>query len=305
MEMYFNHFNDDFTFQLQTTMGKTSNLTPKKRESIIRMRSDGEKESRIAKQLNCHQSTVSRTIKRWNEEQSLSERVRSGRPRKTTLRMDRLITRMSKCDRFRTSTDIAATLSQVHNVQLSKRTIRRRLCHAGLFGRSAQKKPFINLTNRRKRLQWAKDHRHWTFADWSKVLFSDESQFVRVHSTGRVYIRRSLSETYSTLCTRPTVQSGGDSAMIWGCFSASGVGPIRHIEGRMNAESYSHIITNIVDQQMEEVIPITGYYQHDNAPIHTARRIQQLMNSLHITVLPWSAQSPDLMKKCWRHFQEK
>ena len=42
--------------------------------------------------------------------------------------------------------------------------------------------------------------------------------------------------------TVPTVKYSSGSIMIWGCFSAAGVGNIDIIEGRMNAEKYKNIL---------------------------------------------------------------
>lgn len=42
-----------------------------------------------------------------------------------------------------------------------------------------KKKPFIRDTNQKKRLRWARKHRHWTVEDWKKVIFSDETKINR------------------------------------------------------------------------------------------------------------------------------
>ena len=42
-------------------------------------------------------------------------------------------------------------------------------------------------------------------------------------------------EAYSPKNTIPTVKFGGGSIMIWGCFSAKGVGNILVTDGKMNA----------------------------------------------------------------------
>ncbi len=38
-------------------------------------------------------------------------------------------------------------------------------------------KPLLNHWQRQSRLSWAKEKKNWTVAQWSKVLFSDESRF--------------------------------------------------------------------------------------------------------------------------------
>ncbi len=38
-------------------------------------------------------------------------------------------------------------------------------------------KPLLNQRHRQKHLTWAVEKKNWTVAQWSKVLFSDESKF--------------------------------------------------------------------------------------------------------------------------------
>ncbi len=38
-------------------------------------------------------------------------------------------------------------------------------------------KPLLNQRQRQKHLTWAVEKKNWTVAQWSKVLFSDESKF--------------------------------------------------------------------------------------------------------------------------------
>ncbi len=38
-------------------------------------------------------------------------------------------------------------------------------------------KPLLKQKHRQKHLTWAKEKNNWTVAQWSKVLFSDESKF--------------------------------------------------------------------------------------------------------------------------------
>ncbi len=50
-------------------------------------------------------------------------------------------------------------------------------------------KSLLNNRQRQKRLAWAKDKKVWTAAEWSKVMFSDESKFafpleIRVPESG-------------------------------------------------------------------------------------------------------------------------
>ena len=41
----------------------------------------------------------------------------------------------------------------------------------------AQKKPFLRDDHRRRRLKFALQHQNWTFEEWKKVIWTDESTF--------------------------------------------------------------------------------------------------------------------------------
>ena len=79
---------------------------------------------------------------------------------------------------------------QCSAVDVSARTVRRRLLCAGLWGCVADKKPFISACNKKKRLLFARNHHNWAVDDWSRVFGSDESKFNMNVSNGAVYVRR-------------------------------------------------------------------------------------------------------------------
>ena len=69
-------------------------------------------------------------------------------------------------------------LEKYHKTKLSLTTVKQRLRQYGLISRVAEKKPFISVKKRKKRSQFAKQHIDWTIKDWSRVFWSDESNFV-------------------------------------------------------------------------------------------------------------------------------
>ncbi len=81
------------------------------------------------------------------------------------------------------------------------------------------KKNFIGVKQRRARLRFAKDHKDWTVEDWSKVIFSDESNFQLCPILGHLM-------AHKPQCLAPTVKFGRGSVMIWGCFIKAGFGHI-------------------------------------------------------------------------------
>ena len=85
---------------------------------------------------------------------------KNARSRKTTPKMDRRIHRLSERDRFRSANNIAAEINYKNDAQISARTVRRRLEDFNLNGRKPRKKALLNSRNRKRRLAFAKAHKH-------------------------------------------------------------------------------------------------------------------------------------------------
>ncbi len=58
-------------------------------------------------------------------------------------------------------------------VSASRTTTHRRMQDMGF---RVHVKPLLNNRQRQKCLEWAKDKKDWTAAEWSKVMFPDESK---------------------------------------------------------------------------------------------------------------------------------
>ncbi|CAK9834280.1 Transposable element Tcb2 transposase [Anthophora retusa] len=184
------------------------------------------------------------------------------------------------------------TFTEIANIV--NRTVRRRLEDFNLRGRKPQKKPLLSSRNRKRRLAFAKAHKHWTSEDWQKVLFSDESKFNRVCSDGIRYVRRRIGESLKTQCVLKTLKHGGGNVMVWACFSRSGPGPICRINGIMDRFQYKDILKNTMLPFARNNMSDDFIFQNDNDPKHTARVVKQFFQEENITVLPWPSQSPDI-----------
>lgn len=177
---------------------------------------------------------------------------------------------------------------------ISRSTVSRRLNQVGLFGRVGVKKPLISMKNKKARLQFAKEHQHWSIDDWKKVLFSDETKINLFGNDGRRYVRRPESTRYDSRYQIPTVKHGGGNIMLWGAFSWQGVGPIVKIEGTMTAVMYKDILSEHMLFYARQVMPRGWLFQQDNDPKHRAGLLQEFFNEKKLRVLQWPSQSPDL-----------
>ncbi len=83
----------------------------------------------------------------------------------------------------------------------------------------------LNNRQRQKRLVWAKDKKDWTAAEWSKVMFSDESKFCISFGNQGPRVWRKRGEAQNPHCLRSSVKFP-QSVMVWGAMSSAGVGPL-------------------------------------------------------------------------------
>ncbi len=138
-------------------MGKTSDLTVVQKTIINTLHKEGKPQTFIAKETGCSQSAVSKHINR-----KLSERQKCGRKRRTTNQENRSLMKIVKQNRFKNLGELHKECTEA-GVKASRATTHRRVKE---FGYSC----------RQRHLTWAKEKKNWTVAQWSKVLFSDESK---------------------------------------------------------------------------------------------------------------------------------
>ena len=258
---------------------------------IIHAHGQGMSSRKIATKNNLGQRQVLTVINKFLLKQPLSRRPGSGRKRKTTPEQDRKIIMDVKRNPRISCRDILINNS---NLQVSETTVRRRIVETGEFGSYfATRKPFISKINRKKRLQWAKDHQHWTFDDWKRILWSDESPFVlRFRRKQRIWRRH--SERYSVANCEASVKHD-KKINVWGCFTAHGVGRLYRVEGILEKNQYQRILQ---DEMVTSRIALFGespwFFQQDNDPKHTANINKEWLIQNDVPTITWPSQSPDL-----------
>ena len=258
---------------------------------IIEMLNQGKKLKEIHNDLGIPMSTLCMKRKRYLERNTLEPLPRSGRPRITTEREDRMVLRESQKDPFKPSQQIAIDIGRA---DVSPNTIRRRLLTlGGLHCRVASKKPLLSRKNRIARFKWALDHRNWTLDQWKSILWSDESKFcIRNHGSRNVY--RPNGQRFNPKYTQKTVKHD-KSIMVWGCFSYNGIGKLYRIHRIMDSAVYHMILRSQMFPSARDLFGESPWiFQQDNDPKHTSRLIKSYLERKNVNVLQWPSQSPDL-----------
>lgn len=97
-------------------------------------------------------------IKRYRSEKGLEDQLRSGRPWKTTRRIDQLIKRKSAVDIKKTASEITHELHEEGLANISHLTMIRHLHEVGPFGRLGTRRSFI-----KNQKAWIEDLRMNTY----------------------------------------------------------------------------------------------------------------------------------------------
>ncbi len=140
-----------------TIMGKTADMIVVQKTIIDTLHKESTPQTFIAKEAGCSHSAVSKHVNR-----KLSGRKKCGRIRCTTNQENRRVMRIVKQNRFKNLGKLHKEWTEA-GVKASRATTHRCVKE---FGYSCHQ----------RRLSWAKE-KNWTVAQWSKVLFSDESKF--------------------------------------------------------------------------------------------------------------------------------
>ncbi|WWC63231.1 uncharacterized protein I303_105831 [Kwoniella dejecticola CBS 10117] len=277
-------------------MVRTTPRTPTKRGAVIGLHASGLSKSAIAKQLGWPRSTVRDVIQRHLETGSCYDRARSGRPRKTSDRDERLIVR----DMYNNHWEPWQFFVERH--QLAESTLRGIAMRHGFFKRAARRKVVISKANKAKRQEWAREN---VGQDWTRVLFTDEASF----EAGGLRDRRSpvlrrVGEEYALRNIQPVFRSGHFSVMAWGCIGINRKFPLHFFEpGKIKSARY---IDEILKGKLKSYVRrfkgssnATILVVEDNAPIHNSGVTTLARAKLGIRRLSHPPSSPDLNPIEW------
>ncbi len=209
-----------------TIMGKTTDLIVVQKTIIDTLHKEGKTQTLIAKEAGCSQSAVSKHVNR-----KMSGRKKRGRKRCTTNRENRRLMRIVKQNRFKNLGELHKEWTEA-GVKASRASTHRRV------------KEFVYSCHQRH-LTWAKEKKNWTVAQWSKVLFSDESKFCNSFGNQGPRVWRKGGEAHSPSFLKSSVKFP-KSVMIWSAMSSAGVGPLCFLKTNVTAPVYQDILEHVM-----------------------------------------------------------
>ncbi len=160
-------------------------------------------------------------------------------------------------------------------------------------------KPLLNQRQRQKHLTWAVEKKNWTVAQWSKVLFSDESRFCISFGNQGPRVWRKSGEAQNPCCLKSSVKFP-QSVMIWAAMSSAGVGPLCFLKSTVNAAIYQEILEHFMLPSADKLYGDADFiFQQDLAPAHTAKGTKSWFNDHGVTVLDWPAPDLNPIENLW------
>ncbi len=140
---------------------------------------------------------------------------------------------------------------------------------------------------RQRCLTWAKEKKNWTVAQWSKVLFSDESKFCISFGNQGPRVWRKVGEAHSPSCLKssvkfPVCDDLGCNVICW-CWS------IVFFENQCHCTrlpiNFGALHASLCWPAFKDADFI---FQHDLGPAHTAKSTKSWLNDHGVGETPWT-----------------
>lgn len=283
-----------FAALISVTMPPRRKLNDFDRGRAIAWVQNGVSKREVARRLEVSISVIVRLTERLNATGNVQERPRSGRPKCTTPREDRLVHREALQTRSVTAINIRRRLRAATHNNVSEQTIRRRLHGFQLRSRRPAVRPRLTPAHREQRMAFCRRYMRWTRQQWAQILFSDESRFTLNHNDGRLKVWRRPRERFLDATVQERVAFGGGSVMVWGAFSLHHRTPLHRVEGNLTGLRYrDEILRTHALPTLQQMGP-QATFQDDNARPHRARVVTDFLQQVGVNTMDWPACSPDL-----------
>lgn len=277
-------------------------LVEKERAAIITLHHAGWLGKDIAGLLKCSEQTVCLWLNRFEDENSVSNLPRSGRPHSLDKEASNSIIKFSSEHHTAEPKDIRRELQ----LPVSARTIRRELNDASLLSHIQSSEHEFTEFDIQRRLAFANEYLHRNEVWWSRIFFSDETHFYLGHH-GRIHVQCPIGASHEVEYVRQEPQLKGKIS-LWGCISAEGLGFAELYEGSLNAPKYNAILRRNLIPTFRQFFPDGPWiFQQDNVRFHTTPDLITYLHERGVTFLEWPAWSPDLspIENLWNDMKRR
>ena len=148
-----------------------------------------------------------------SSDSTFKSKARSGRPKKTTIRDERVLIRYTL--EYTSDTLKVLAMPSKSSRQLHYNTVRTILKSHGIKKHKPHKKPYLKPEHRTQRLLWSRAEKQGK-RDWNKVCWSNEVTFEVGHDSTTVYVSRrsGKKEAFLDKNLKPSFKSGRTSVGV-------------------------------------------------------------------------------------------
>lgn len=268
-----------------------------RRAAIIELHLANNTNSKITKSLGVSRQLVSKTIKRFKETGSLTDRPRSGRPKTATTPANvKSIRNQIDYDPKRSARKMAKKLGI--GATSVRRILKNKLNRKPFKLRHVQSLTDVSKRNRLIRCRALK--KGLKNGRYQSILFTDEKIFTIEQTINKQNDRVWLQEPSAKHQNKYRKQ-GAQSVMAWAGISATGRTPLVFIEQgvKVNKTVYlEKVLKGVVQPWAKGHFKKKRWtFQQDSAPSHKAKVVQEWCTENFpefINVSQWPASSPDL-----------
>ena len=218
---------------------------------------------------------------------------RSGRPKKLSLRDERHIIRVVRLDPKITYKNLLAKTG----VDVSTKIVYRLLKEEGITNWLCKKRPLLTPKVAGKRYAWALAHEHWSFEEWTKIIWSDECSVERGTGRRREWCFRTPSQKWDKNMIQPYKKGHDFSIMVWACFWGLERSNLYALERDFEAKKHGYSARSyihVLDDNLLGIYQPGLTFMQDNASIHTAKAVVLWFRENGINVMEWPPYSPDM-----------
>ncbi|EED11522.1 transposable element tc3 transposase, putative [Talaromyces stipitatus ATCC 10500] len=226
-------------------------------------------------------STIRNTIKKEQERINQRSMPRTGPPEKLTDENKQKLIELTiqyphiKYMELRNAIDNKVTIRTIQGMfqKIHKRKWKQR------------KRPEILPLNAQKRLAWALRYEAYTPREWQRILWSDECTVERGKGGQLIWTWHSLSEQLM------------EHDMFWGGFKfdeRSPLVPLTPDGSSAGGGITATVIKQLYMEQLPGLLREGDIFMQDNAPVHRAHIIRNLLRELGLDLMEWPPYSPDL-----------
>lgn len=292
---------------------RAENFTEREKNAIKTLRKNGMTYVQISKIFNVSESAARMVCNRQNIVQGLPPKENLSRRAVTPLIRILLLNAIKETPSISLRSLHAVLKKNLNFGQIPCIcTVRQYVNQKKIIQKRMKKKPLISITNQEKRVLFARKMLQKELGfECDDIVFSDETTVRQFNCRLNQTYWRLNDETFIEP-TVPNVHSGGQSVMFWSCMSSAGFGPIVPINGTMNADKYCELLEHVVSPYLK-TLEESGrrvVFQQDNAPCHSAKKVQEKLRQLNICSFKWATVSPDLnpIENAWatlKHRRQK